>query len=126
VRRPGDLDLVVLGLGVAAAAFGVAADTGPFMIGLAVAVILARLVRARTAPHVICWLIVPLLVWVGHESALFLAGTACLFAASAIVAFGARGRPDEPTDIDVAVRVALAVAGAVATIALLAFGDIYM
>jgi hypothetical protein len=126
VRRPGDLDLVALGLGVAAAALGIAADTGPFMVGLAVALVIARLVRARTAPHVVCWIIVPLLLWVGHQSDTFLAATVCLFAASGIVAWDARGRPEQPTDVEVAVRVSLVVAGAVTAIALLAFGDIYM
>jgi hypothetical protein len=125
VRRPGDLDLVALGLGIAAAALGIAAHTGLFMTGIVVAVLIARLVRARTAPHIVCWLVVPLLLWVGQESGRFLVGTACLFFASGIVAWSARGRPEEPTDVEVAVRISLAVAGAVTTIALLAFGDIY-
>jgi hypothetical protein len=126
VRRPGDLDLVALGLGIAAAALGIAAHTELFIAGIVVALLIARLVRARTAPHVVCWLIVPLLLWIGHESGRFLAGTACLFLASGIVAWSARGRPEEPTDVEVAVRVSLVVAGAVTTIALLAFGDIYL
>jgi hypothetical protein len=125
VRRPADLDLVALGLGVAAAAFGVAAHTGPVLILLAVAVALARLVRARTVAYIVCLLIVPLLLWIGSSSGLFLAGVACVFAGSAIVVAAAVNRPEEPTDIEVAVRVSLAVAAGIAVVALFAFGNVY-
>jgi hypothetical protein len=126
VPRLGPLDLVALGLGVAAAALGLAANTGPVLAGLAVAVFIARLVQARTAPHLVCWIVVPLLLWVGHESWTFIAGVACLFGESVVTAMAARGRPDAPSDLAVAVRISLAVAAGVTALALLSFGDIYM
>jgi hypothetical protein len=125
VRRPADLDLVALGLGVAAAAFGVAADTGPTMILLAGSVAVARLVRARTVAYIVCLLIVPLLVWIGSGSAPFLLGVACLFAESGIVVWVAVHRPEQPSDVEVAVRVTLAAAAGVAVVALVAFGNVY-
>jgi hypothetical protein len=125
VRRPADLDLVALGLGVAAAAFGVAAGTGPVMILLAVAVALGRLVRARTVAYIVCLLIVPLLVWIGSGSASFLVGVACLFAESGIVVVGAVHRPEQATDVEVALRVSLAVAAGIAVVALFAFANVY-
>jgi hypothetical protein len=125
VLRPGPLDLVALGLGVAAAALGIAAGTGPVLAGIAVAVAVARVVRARTAPHVVCWLVVPLLVWIGFDSAAFVAGTLCVFAQSALTALAARGRAEPARDIMVATRVTLALAAGVTAVALLAFGNIY-
>jgi hypothetical protein len=116
---------VALGLGVAAAAFGIAAGTGPVLAGIAVAVAAARVVRARTAPHVVCWLVVPLLVWIGFDSAAFVTGTLCVFAQSALTALAARRRPEPATDIMVATRVTLALAAGVTAVALLAFGNIY-
>ena len=125
MRRPADLDLVALGLGVAAAAFGVAAGTGPVLILLAGSVALARLVRARTVAYIVCLLIVPLLVWIGSGSTSFLLGVACLFGESAIVVAAAVHRPAQPSDIEVAVRVSLAVAAGIAVVALFAFGNVY-
>jgi hypothetical protein len=125
VQRLGPLDLVALGLGAAAAALGIAAHTGPVLPGLAVAVALARLVRARTMPHVICWMVVPLLFWIGFDSATFVAGTACLFGQSLIAALAARGRPQHPPDYVIAARVTLSLAAGVTAVALLAFGNIY-
>ena len=123
--RPGPLDLVALGLGVAAAAFGIAADTGPLLGGIASGVLLARLVSARTAPHIVCWLVVPLLLWIGHDTATFLAGTLCLFGQAAITALAARGRADPASDLAVAARVTLGVAAGVTAVALLAFVNVY-
>jgi hypothetical protein len=125
VQRLGPLDLVALGLGAAAAALGIAAGTGPVLPGIAVAVALARVVRARTMPHAICWIVVPLLIWIGFDSWTFLGGTACLFGESLIAALAARGRPEHPQDIVVASRVTLSLAAAVTAVALLAFGNIY-
>jgi hypothetical protein len=131
VPRLGPLDLIALGAGAAAAALGIAAGTGPFLVGLAVAVAIARVVRARTAPHEVIWLVVPLLVWIGSDAgsrrrALFLAGVACLLFQAALAALAARGRPEAPTDVEVAARVTLAVAAGVTAISLLAFGNIYL
>ena len=123
--KPGPLDLVALGLGVAAAAFGIAADTGPLLAGIAVAVALAGLVRARTASHLVCWLVVPMLLWVGWDSWQFVLGAACLFGQAAIAALGARGRPEDASDVAVALRVTLAAAAGVTAIALLAFVNVY-
>jgi hypothetical protein len=116
---------VALGLGVAAAALGIAAGTGPVLAGIAVAVAVARVVRARTTPHVVCWLVVPLLVWIGFDSATFVVGTLCIFVQSALTALAARGRPEPAPDIMVATRVTLALAAGVTAVALLAFGNIY-
>ncbi len=110
---------------MAAAALGIAAHTGPLLPGLAVAVALARLVRARTAAHIVCWLVVPLLLWIGWDTPAFLAGTLCLFGQAAITAFASLGRPEEASDIAVAGRVTLAAAAGVTAIALLAFVNIY-
>jgi hypothetical protein len=125
VPKPGPLDLVALGLGVAAAAFGIAADTGPLLAGVAVAVAIAGLVQARTASHVVCWLVVPMLLWVGWDSWRFVAGAVCLFGQAAITALGARGRPDGASDVAVALRVTLAAAAGVTAVALLAFVNVY-
>jgi hypothetical protein len=125
VPRPGPLDLVALGLGVAAAALGIAADTGPLLGGIALAVVLARLVSARTAPHIVCWLVVPLLLWIGYDTPAFLVGTLCLFAQSGITAFAARARAEPASDVAVAARVTLGVAAGVTAVALLAFVNIY-
>lgn len=95
------------------------------MILLAGAVVLARLVRARTVAYIVCLLIVPLFVWIGSGSATFLLGVACLFAESAIVVWAAVHRPEEPSDIEVAVRVTLAVAAGITVVALVAFGNVY-
>ena len=92
--RPAPPDLVALGLGVAAAALGIAADTGPLLGGIAVAVALGRLVRARTAAHIVCWLVVPLLLWIGWDTPAFLVGTLCLFWQAVITAFASLGRPE--------------------------------
>jgi hypothetical protein len=126
VNRLAPLDLIALGLGVAAAALGIAANTGPFLIGLAFAVAFARVVRARTAPHVVCWVVVPLSLIVGRGSLAFVAGVACLFGQSAIAALAARGRPEEASDVAVATRVSLGVAAGITAIALLLFADIYL
>jgi hypothetical protein len=125
VPRPGPLDLVALGLGVAAAAFGIAADTGPLLGGIALALVLARLVWARTAPHIVCWLVVPLLLWIGYDTAAFLVGTLCLFGQAAITARAARGRAEPASDVAVAARVTLGVAAGVTAVALLAFVNVY-
>jgi hypothetical protein len=125
VPRPGPLDLVALGLGVAAAACGIAADTGPLLGGVAAALVLARLVRARTAAHLVCWLVVPLLLVIGHGSLSFVAGALCLFAEAAITALAARGRPEDAADVAVATRVMLGVAAGVTAVALLAFVNLY-
>ena len=123
--RPAPLDLVALGLGVGAAALGIAADTGPLLAGVAIAVALAGLVRARTAAHLVCWLVVPLLLWIGWGTWTFVAGTLCLFGQAAITALGARRRPEEASDVAVALRVTLAAAAGVTAVALLAFVDVY-
>jgi hypothetical protein len=125
VSKPGPLDLVALGLGVAAAALGIAAHTGPLLPGIAVAVALARLVQARTAAHVVCWLVVPLLLWIGWGTATFVVGSLCLLGQAGITAFEANGRPEEASDIAVAGRVTLAGAAGVTAVALLAFVNIY-
>jgi hypothetical protein len=125
VPRLAPLDLVALGLGVAAAAFGIAADTGPLLAGIAVAVALARLVRARTAAHLVCWLVVPMLLWIGWGTWAFVAGTLCLFGQAAITALRARGRPEHASDVAVALRVTLAAAAGITAVALLAFVDVY-
>lgn len=123
--RPRPLDLVALGLGVAAAALGIAADTGPLLGGIAVAVALSGLVRARTAPHIVCWLVVPLLLWIGHGTRSFLVGTLCLFGQAGITALAARGRSENASDVAVAARVTLGVAAGVTAVALLAFVNVY-
>jgi uncharacterized membrane protein len=120
------LDLVALGLGVAAAALGVDAHAGPVLAGLAVGVALARSVRARTAPHLVCWLVVPLLLWIGHDSYRFLAGVACLFGQSLLTALAARGRPEDAPDVAVALRVTLAAAAGISAMALISFAGIYL
>jgi hypothetical protein len=125
VRRPGDLDLVALGAGVAAAALGVAAGTGPILGGIAVGLALGRLVDARTVAHLVLWLCTPLLVWIGSSDGTFLAGTACLAFQAAVTAWRARGRPESPGDLAVALRITLALAAAVTTISLLFFADVY-
>jgi hypothetical protein len=116
---------VALGLGVAAAALGLAAHTGPVLPGLAIGLVLARLVRARTTPHLVCWLVVPLLLWIGFDTRSFLAGTICLFGQSALTALAAHGRPETGSDVEIAARVTLALAAGVTAVALLAFGNIY-
>jgi hypothetical protein len=116
---------VALGLGIAAAAFGIAADTGPLLGGIALAVVLARLVAARTAPHIVCWLVVPLLLWIGYDTPTFLAGTLCLFAQAGITALAARARAEPASDLAVAARVTLGVAAGVTAVALLAFVNVY-
>jgi hypothetical protein len=129
VARPAPLaplDLIALGLGVAAAALGIAAHTGPFLVGLAIAVALARTVRARSAPHIVCWLVVPLAIWIGFDSLAFVLGVVCLFGQSLVTTLAARGRPEESTDVEAALRVALGLGAGVTVIALLAFGDIYL
>jgi hypothetical protein len=116
---------VALGLGVAAAALGIAADTGPVLGGIAAALVIARLVRARTSPHVVCWVIVPLLLWIGFDSTTFVAGVLCLFGQSLLTALATRGRSETAPDVAVAARVTLALAAGVTAVALLAFGTIY-
>lgn len=123
--KPGPLDLVALGLGVAAAAFGIAAGTGPLLAGIAIAVALAGLVRARTASHLVCWLVVPMLLWIGWDNWEFATGAVCLFGQAAITAVSARGRPDGASDVAVALRVTLAAAAGVTAVALLAFVNVY-
>jgi hypothetical protein len=125
VLRPGPLDLTALGLGAAAAAFGLAAGTGPVLVGIAVAVALARVIQSRTTPHLVCWLIVPLLLWIGWDSPSMVVGTLCLFGQSALTALAARGRPAFASDFVIAARVTLAVAAGVTAIALLAFANVY-
>jgi hypothetical protein len=116
---------VALGLGVAAAALGIAADTGPVLGGIAVALVIAHVVRARTAPHAVCWVIVPLLIWIGFDSITFVAGVLCIFGQSALTALAARRRSETAPDVVVATRVTLAMAAGVTAVALLAFGNIY-
>jgi hypothetical protein len=116
---------VALGLGVAAATFGIAADTGPLLGGIAFAVVLARLVSARTASHIVCWLVVPLLLWIGYDTPAFLAGTLCLFGQAGSTALAARGRAEPASDLAVAGRVTLGVAAGVTAVALLAFVNLY-
>ncbi len=123
--KAGPLDLIGLGLGLAAAALGIAADTGPLLAGIAVGLALGRLVQARTASHLVCWLVVPLLLVIGHSNLTFVAGALCLFGQAAIAALAARGRPDEASDIAVAGRVTLAAAAGVTAVALLAFVNVY-
>jgi hypothetical protein len=125
VSNLGPIDLVALGLGVAAAALGIDTHTGPVLIGLVLAVALARVVRARTAPHLVCWIVVPLLLWIGDDSRRFMAGVACLFGASLLTAFAARGRAERPSDLEIALRVTLAAAAGVTAMGLLSFGGIY-
>jgi hypothetical protein len=125
VLRPGPLDLVALGLGAAAAALGLAAGTGPVLVAIAVAVALARVVQARTTPHVVCWLIVPLLLWIGWDTPSLVAGALCLFGQSALTALAARGRPAFANDFVIAARVTLAVAAGVTAVSLLAFANVY-
>lgn len=120
------LDLVALGLGVAAAALGIDANAGPVLAGLAVVVAIARVVRARTAPHLICWIVVPLLLWIGHDSLTFIAGVACLFGQSLLTALAARGRPEQASDVTIALRVTLAAAAGVAAMAMISFAGIYL
>ena len=50
-----------------------------------------------------------------------MAGTLCLFGQAAITALAARGRPEEASDVAVALRVTLAAAAGVTAVALLAF-----
>ena len=116
---------MALGLGVAAAAFGIDAGTGPLLAGIAVGVALSRLVRARTAPHIVCWLVVPLLLWIGHARPSFLVASVCLFAQAGLTALAARGRGDDASDVAVAARVTFGVAAAVTAVALLAFVNVY-
>jgi hypothetical protein len=116
---------VALGLGVAAAALGIAADTGPLLGGIAVGVALSRLVQARTAPHIVCWLVVPMLLWIGHGTPSFLVGALCLLGQALITALAGRGRSETPSDVAVASRVSLAVAAGVTAVALLAFVNVY-
>jgi hypothetical protein len=125
VPKAGPLDLVALGLGVAAAALGIAANTGPLLAGIAVAVALGRLVRARTGPHVVAWIVVPLLLLIGHGTWSFLAGTVCLFGQALLTALTARGRPETTTDVAVAARVTLAAAAGVTAVALVGFLNVY-
>jgi len=120
------LDLVALGLGVAAAALGIDAHAGPVLAGLAVVVAIARVVQARTAPHLICWIVVPLLLWIGHDSLRFTAGVACLFGQSLLTAFAARGRPEQASDVAIALRVTLAAAVGLAAMAMISFAGIYL
>jgi hypothetical protein len=120
------LDLVALGLGVAAAALGIDAHAGPLLAGLAVVVAIARAVRARTAPHLVCWIVVPLLLWIGHDSLTFIAGVACLFGQSLLTALAARGRPEQASDVTIALRVTLAAAAGVAAMAMISFAGIYL
>jgi len=116
---------VALGLGVAAAALGLAAGTGPVLVGITVGVALARVVQARTTPHLVCWLIVPLLIWIGFDRTSMVAGALCLFGQSGLTAFAARGRPEFASDFVIAARVTLAVAAGVTAVALLAFANVY-
>jgi hypothetical protein len=92
---------------------------------LALALVLGRLVRARTVAHVVLWLCVPLLVWVGWDSGRFLAGTACLAVQAALCAWLAQRRPPGANDVEAAVRVTLAAAAGVAAVAFLFFGNVY-
>jgi hypothetical protein len=125
VAKFGPIDLVALGLGAAAAALGIDAHTGPVLVGLAVAVALARVVRARTAPHLVCWIVVPLLLWIGDDSHRFVAGVACLFGESLLTTLAARGRPQPASDVEIALRVTLAAAAGITAVALLSFAGIY-
>ena len=125
MRRPADLDLVALGAGLGAAALGVAAGTGPVLGGIAVGLALGRLVDARTVGHLVLWLCVPLLLWIGWSDGTFLAGTACLAFQAGATAWGARGRPENPGDLAVAARITLGLAAGVTAISLLLFADVY-
>jgi hypothetical protein len=125
VPKLGSTDLVALGLGAAAAALGIDAHTGPVLVGLALAVAIARVVRARTAPHLVCWIVVPLLLWIGNDSRRFIAGVACLFGGSLLTVLAARGRAERSSDFEIALRVTLAAAAGITAVALLSFGEIY-
>ncbi len=89
-------------------------------------VAIARAVRARTAPHLVCWIVVPLLLWIGHDSLRFTAGVACLFGQSLLTALAARGRPEEASDVTIAVRVTAAAVAGVAAMAMISFAGIYL
>ena len=56
--------------------------------------------RARTAAHLVCWLVVPLLLWIGCDTPAFVAGALCLFGQSLMTALAARGRPEQASDVD--------------------------
>ena len=97
----------------------------PCSSGSRVAVAIARVVRARTAPHLVCWIVVPLLLWIGDDSRRFVAGVACLFGESLLTTLAARGRPQPASDVEIALRVTLAAAAGITAVALLSFAGIY-
>ena len=115
------LDVIAIGLAVAAAVLGASAGTGPLAGGIGAFILAGLALRARSAQYIVVWAVAPLLLWATYpDPSATLAAVA--LAASAICALlSAREREPGASDGLIASRVTLAAAMVVTAGGLLSF-----
>jgi hypothetical protein len=123
--EPAPAHLIGVGFALAAAALGIAADTGPLVPVLAGAVALGGLARARVASTVALLGVAPLLGVIGWADATLTAAAACL-AAAAIAMLAAAGDGGGRGDAALALRVTTGALMLTCTSLLLTFVAFYV
>jgi hypothetical protein len=114
-------DVIAIALGVAAAAAGVSAGTGPLTGGLAALVLAGVALRARSAEYIAVWAVAPLFVWATYPDPSAMVAGGALAACAVCALLAARDRSASPGDDLIAARVTLAAAMVVTSSGLLSF-----
>lgn len=115
------LDVIAIAFAVAAGAFGVAADTGPLVPGLAALVLIGLALRARSAQYVAVCAVVPFLIWATYPDSSMMIAAGLLAASGLCALLSAKERPAGVSDGIVAARITLGAALVITASALLSF-----
>jgi hypothetical protein len=114
-------DVIAIALAVVAGVFGVAAGTGPLVVGLAALVLVGLALRARSAQYVAVCAVAPFLLWATFPDPSAAVAAVALAGSALSALLSARDRPPVAQDGVIAARITLIAVMVIAASALLSF-----